>query len=156
KQWLTKPIVVMRTFTYLSVCSLLPLLFAPAPLKAGGIPAKTLKEVKAASVYIKVELSSFLAPGKVIPITGSVFLLHVADGAGFIATNNHVVTPLPGETPLGHPKVVFHSGTPNERTVEAQIVASDPFRDLAILKVTGFKNLPRPLPMNPAIAVTET
>ena len=105
----------MRTLTHLSVCSLLPLLFAPAPLNAEGIPAKTLKDVKAASVYIKVEVSSFLAPGKVIPLTGSGFLLHVADGAGFIATNNHVVSPLPGGTPRGHPKVVFHSGTPNEK-----------------------------------------
>jgi hypothetical protein len=145
----------MRTFNRLCISIFLLLLFTPAPLNAGGLPAKTLKDLKAASVYIKCDVRSVFGPAKTIPITGSGFLLHVAGDAGFIATNSHVLPQL-GETPLGNPRVVFHSGTPNERTVEAQIVANDPLRDLAILKVTGCKHLPCPIPMASGIEVVET
>jgi S1-C subfamily serine protease len=121
---------------------------------AGGIPIKTLKELKAASVYIKVEFRRPLE--KPIPATGSGFVIHASGETGLIATNHHVVSPLPGEILNSNPKVIFHSGTPQEVTVEGQVVASDPGRDLAILKVAGVKNLPRPIPLDPSIEVGET
>ncbi len=138
------------------------LIGAPALLLAGGIPAQTLKDLKAASVYIKVQFqqgATVQAKGaqpKSVPVTGSGFLVHVADGAGFIATNNHVVSPMAGEVPQGNPKVVFNSGTPRELIVDAHIVARDALRDLAILKITGAKDLPKPIAMDPANEVLET
>ncbi|MCS7046007.1 MAG: serine protease [Gemmataceae bacterium] len=125
-----------------------------ATVVAGGIPAKTLKELKAASVYIKVQ---FMVPlGKPISTTGSGFVIHVDGETALIATNHHVVSPLPGEVHARPPQVVFHSGLPQEITVDATIIASDPARDLAIIKVTGVKNLPKPIPIDNSIEVVET
>lgn len=146
----------MRGAAHFGLGSLLGLLLVPVSGTAGGIPPKTLKELKAASVYIKVEFTAADGKGKTVPVTGSGFLVHVADGAGFIATNNHVVMPLAGEVQAGNPKVVFHSGTPNERIVDAHIVARDAVRDLAVLKVATFKDMPRAIPMDPSIEVGET
>src|SRR5207249_1965108 len=91
-------------------------LLASATAQAGGIPAKTIKDLKAATVYIKVELRDSVGP---LPVTGSGFLVHVDNDNGYIVTNDHVVSPRPGETRTGNPKLVFHSGTPAEKTVEA-------------------------------------
>ncbi len=146
----------MRGAAHIGVWSFLALLLAPAATNAGGIPAKTLKELKAASVYIKVEFTPADGKGKSVPVTGSGFLLHVAGRYAYIATNSHVVTPLGGEVPRGNPRIVFHSGTANEKIVEAQIVARDPIRDLAILKIAAFKDLPRPISADPNIEVGET
>ena len=41
--------------------------------------------------------------------------------------------------------VVFNSGAENEEAVSAQVLAVDPQRDLAILKVSGVKQLPKPI-----------
>ena len=41
--------------------------------------------------------------------------------------------------------LVFNSGTPRKRTVPCEIVAKDASRDLALLKVTGQKDLPKPV-----------
>jgi hypothetical protein len=130
-------------------------MLAPA-LQAGGIPAKTLKEIKSASVYIKMEFAPAGGKGKAMPATGSGFLIHAGPHAAYIATNSHVVTPPNGQMAVGVPKVVFQSGTPQEQVVDATIVARDIVRDLAILKLTGVKNLPRPIPMDPALEVAET
>ena len=137
----------------LIVCSFLAC--SPAALIAGGIPAKTLKELKAATVYIQMQFQPM--NGKPIPVTGSGFVAHAENGVIYIATNNHVVNPLAGELPQGLPKVVFHSGTPDERTVEAQVVARDPLRDLAILKITGARRgFPSPIPLDLSVEVLET
>lgn len=132
------------------------LLLAPTALTAGGIPAKTLKDVKAASVYIKLDVTAPAAKGKSAGATGSGFLVHVAGNVGYIATNNHVVTPPLGQIVAGTPRVVFDSGTPAEQTVNAQVVARDAVNDLAILKITGVKTLPKPIPMDPELEVIET
>ena len=82
-----------------------------------------------------------------LPVTGSGFVVHVDGETAYIATNDHVVNPRPGQILQGNPKLVFDSGTPREKTVDALIMASDPGRDLAVLKVTGVKGLPRPIPL---------
>jgi S1-C subfamily serine protease len=121
---------------------------------AGGIPAKKLKELKAATVYIQVQFSN--QGGKNVPATGSGFVVHVNGDTALIATNSHVVNPMAGEVRTANPKVVFFSGTPQEKTLETTIVASDAVRDLAILKVTGFKDLPKPIVMDTSNEVVET
>jgi S1-C subfamily serine protease len=136
--------------------SLALLLSVSAAAHAGGIPAKKLKELKAASVYLKLQSVPPGGMGKAVPLTGSGFLVHVAGKAGYIATNNHVVSPLPGEVAKGNPQVVFHSGTPNEVVVEGEVVARDPVRDLALVKVTGVKKLPEPIRLEAGTEVLET
>lgn len=139
-----------------AVWSLAALILLPPSLQAGGIPAKTLKELKAASVFIKVQSVPLGGLGKPVPLTGSGFLVHIEAGAGYIATNHHVVSPLAGEVLQGKPSVVFHSGTPNEKTVSAEIVASDPIRDLAVLKIAAFEGLPRAIEMAADVEANET
>jgi tetratricopeptide (TPR) repeat protein len=126
---------------------------APSELQAGGIPVKKLKELKAATVFIRVQFNTL---GKSLPSSGSGFVLRVDGDTALIATNHHVVSPLPGEVRKGDPKVVFNSGTPDEKTIEAQVVASDPTNDLAILKVKGAGDLPRPIRLDAANEVLET
>jgi S1-C subfamily serine protease len=138
----------MRTSVILTVI----LMLSPA-LQAGGIPAKTIKELKAATVYIKVQFRDNLGP---LAATGSGFVVHVDGETGYVVTNYHVVEPGPGAVREGNPKLVFNSATPKEKTVDAVIVAGDAVRDLAVLKVSGVKELPRPIKMDPEFEVAET
>jgi S1-C subfamily serine protease len=81
----------MRRSARIGVLSLLVSLFASATLGAGGIPGKTLKELKAASVYIKAEFKA-VGLAKALSVTGSGFLIQANGTTGLIATNSHVVT----------------------------------------------------------------
>ena len=144
----------MPALARLVVCSAITLtMLAPAAVQGGGIPAKTVKTLKAATVYIKVQFKDAIGP---FPATGSGFLLRVEGETGYIVTNDHVVSPRIGQTRDGNPKLVFQSGTTDEKTVEAEVVASDPVRDLAVLKVTGIKDLPSPIAMDVDSEATET
>src|SRR5262245_36463416 len=129
------------------------LCLAASEARAGGIPVKRLNELKAATVFIKVQ---FQTVGKTVPGSGSGFVVHVAGDSALIATNRHVVSPMPGELRVGEPKVVFHSGGPDEQIVDAQVLTIDPANDLAILKVTGIRNAPRPIRVDSANEVVET
>ncbi len=51
---------------------------------------------------------------------------------------------------------VFRSGTPQEQSVTAELAADDPERDLAVLKVTGVKELPRPVDLTRPPDLVET
>ncbi|HEX3314878.1 MAG TPA: serine protease [Gemmataceae bacterium] len=51
---------------------------------------------------------------------------------------------------------VFGSGTADERSARTEIVAVDPENDLAILKVTGVKNLPAPIVFEKSTELIET
>src|SRR5438105_11629761 len=107
----------MRPFGRLGLCSLATLtMLATSALEAGGIPAKTVKDLKAATVYIKVQFRDASGP---LPANGSGFVLHVDGANGYIVTNDHVVSPRFGQVRDGNPKLVFHSGTLNEKTVDA-------------------------------------
>jgi len=135
------------------------LLWGIAPVWAGGIPAKTLKDVKAASVYIKVQFGLPVPGSKTIGGTGSGFLIRAEGDTGFFVTNHHVLTPpkeIPGLVRVGPVVLVFNSGNLKEKLVNAEIVASDPVRDLAILKVVGFKDLPTPIGIDPKVELLET
>jgi S1-C subfamily serine protease len=60
--------------------------------------------------------------------------------------------------PMGNATItpVFWSGTKKEQSYTAKVVASDPKRDLAILKLTGCKDLGKPIDISRAPTLQET
>jgi S1-C subfamily serine protease len=113
-----------------------------------ALPLKALADLKAATVFLKVEAGREEARG-----TGFVIR---ADGAtAYIVTNHHVLDLRPEGArrgPVGAgPAVtaVFNSGAPGEQSVRAAVLASDPRADLAVLRADGVKAPP------PAIGLTE-
>ncbi len=52
--------------------------------------------------------------------------------------------------------VVFHSGAKNEESIRGEILAADPEHDLAVLKVSGVKDLPKPIDYLHEPKLTET
>jgi WD40 repeat protein/S1-C subfamily serine protease len=135
----------MRTFLAL----LIGLGCAPFASRAQeAIPVKQLDDLKSGTVLIKVVTRQGSASG-----TG--FLVKADGQTGYIVTNRHVVFPR-SATP-GRIEVVFWSGIPKkEQTARAELVASDPDRDLAVLKVTGFDGLPKPLDLAQKPELVET
>jgi S1-C subfamily serine protease len=105
-----------------------------------GIPADRLDKLKAATVYVKVE-------GREGTAIGSGFLIRVEGQTGLAVTNDHTIAAEPGRFTPEKVSLVFWSGTKKERILPAEVVASDPERDLAVLKVTG-KDLPAPLDLS--------
>lgn len=124
-----------------------------------AIPVKTLTEIKAATVFVKASLQGLEG-------SGSGFVIKVDGYTAYVATNDHVVNPKPRNittgrhysTPVGKPSltIVFDSGTLRERSARGEILASDPDRDLAVVKVEGIKDLPRPLDYEDNAELIET
>jgi predicted Zn finger-like uncharacterized protein len=136
-----------------------------------AIPLQTLQAIKGATVFIKVESAAESASGSGFLMradgeTGYVVTNHhvvtpsAARGApGFMEPPFGPPLPFPPVPfgprfpggPFGLPDarpvitLVFGSGTPKEFSAPAEVVASDKEPDLALLKVTGVKDLPRPL-----------
>ena len=52
--------------------------------------------------------------------------------------------------------VVFRSGTPQEQSLRAEVLAADPEVDLAILKAADVKNLPAPIDCSRDVELSET
>ena len=114
-----------------------------------GIPPKVLADLKAGTVFVKVQADR----GKA---TGSGFVVAADGGSALVVTNRHVIAPktLGAVTAI---QVVFHSGKPGaERTADAAVLAVDTDQDLAVLQVTGAKDLPKPLDVASAAEVSET
>ncbi len=134
---------------------LVGLVGAAVPARGGdAILPETLRAIKAATVYIKVETSDGTG-------SGSGFVLRVEGREAFIATNHHVVDhPGRGKQENARPKVtvVFDSGTKSERSLPAEVIASDPdrTRDLAILRISNVADLPAPIAFAPPEEVFET
>jgi S1-C subfamily serine protease/regulation of enolase protein 1 (concanavalin A-like superfamily) len=130
--------------------SVLACVLVSSPLFAAdeGIPDKKLKELKAATVYVKVE-------GKQGTATGTGFLIRVDGETGLVATNNHVVAGIRGRFTPQRYLLVFGSGTKTERVVPGEVVATYPERDLAVFKVTA-KGLPTPLDLTQPVQLRET
>jgi S1-C subfamily serine protease len=107
--------------------------------------AKDLADLKAATVFIKVTAGT--AHG-----SGSGFLIKSESTAGYVATNHHVIGPsIRGRrAEAAGVTVVFRSGTADERSYAGVVIADDPDNDLAIVKVMGVANLPKPVNLKPA------
>ncbi len=119
------------------------------PLAADeGISPQKLADLKAATVYVKVDAKDFGA-------TGSGFLIRVDGDAGLVATNHHVVAAALRKDQPAKISLVFRSGTKNEQVVSAEILAFDALQDLAVLKTTS-KMLPIPLDVAKPAALRET
>lgn len=145
-----------------------------------GIPAKSLQDLKAATVFIKVEAGGMSA-------SGSGFVIRTDGDTAFVVTNNHVINPKvevvmniprpgttrPGRLPRTRPPMtvprtvtvalpdavltaVFSSGTRSEKSARAEVVAFDPEHDLAVIKVSGVAGLPRPIDIGRTPEPTET
>jgi serine/threonine protein kinase len=120
------------------------------PLPGGGggeLPADVLKKVEPSTLYIKVTGNDDSQ------WTGSGFL---AFQPGIVLTNAHVVLMLePGTEKPKKVTVIVHSGTPQEKQLDAEILGVDRYADLAILKVdpTG---LPDPLKVESSTKLRRT
>jgi S1-C subfamily serine protease/regulation of enolase protein 1 (concanavalin A-like superfamily) len=134
-----------RSLWLVAACIILP---SPVLAAEDGLPARKLQQLKAATVYVKAE-------GKEATATGSGFLIRVDGQTGHVVTNQHVVGGVPGEFTPDRVSLVFWSGTKKEQTFLAVVVASDPERDLAVLRVTA-KELPAPLDLTQKVTLRET
>jgi S1-C subfamily serine protease len=115
----------------------------------GKLPAAALAALKAATVFVKVNLGKLEA-------SGSGFLMRVDGNVGYVVTNDHVIAAPPRLRIKPRVSLVFWSGTKQEKTVSAQVVATDPDRDIAMLKVTGLPEFPAPLDLEQRVELTET
>lgn len=114
-----------------------------------GIPPETLKALKEATTFVKVDAGR-------LGSAGSGFLVVKEGTTGYIVTNEHVVVPPKSVSAKPAVSVVFRSGTKQEQVVPAQIVVVDAARDLALLKVTGVKDLPQPVDLTKKAELKET
>lgn len=131
-------------------------LFA-APIASGqeSLKPEDLAKIKAATVFIKVG-----TPRSGAVATGSGFLVKAEGGSAWVVSNHHVVDLFDGAddakmmtTPI---EVVFDSGSEKERSFKAKIVAFDPTRDLATLKIDGAKEMPAPIEIDDTLEPRET
>jgi S1-C subfamily serine protease len=122
-----------------------------------SLPLDTLARLKAATVFLKVGSGEEAA-------SGSGFVVAVDGPTVYVVTNDHVLDlrpdPRPGERrpPRVTPKVtaVFGSGTADEQSVRAEVLASAPRSDLAVLAVRGLKSPPRPVDVSQQPKLVET
>ncbi len=119
-----------------------------------GLPAETLNNLKAATVFLKVEAGKDSA-------RGSGFVIRTEGQTVYVVTNNHVLD----LTPEGQPRpgainpavtVVFNSGGKNEQSVRGEVVAADQRRDLAVVKVVHVVNPPPPIDLGQPAKLKET
>lgn len=124
-------------------------LILTGPVRADdGVPPKVLADLKAGTVFIKVQTDR----GKG---TGSGFVMASDTESALIVTNRHVAAPKALGEVTGI-QVVFHSGQKDlERTLNATVLVTDPDQDLAVLQVKG-KDLPKPLDVTTEVELTET
>ncbi len=120
-----------------------------------SLSVEELARIKAATVFIKVG-----SPRSGSIATGSGFIVKVDGNTGWVVTNHHVIDLYEDDdetrmmqTPIS---VVIESGTENERSVKATIVAIDPVNDLATLKLEKVEKLPAPLTIDDTLEVRET
>jgi S1-C subfamily serine protease/HEAT repeat protein len=131
------------------------------PPGATSLPAELLKQLKAATVFIKVDAAGDYHA------SGSGFLVRAEGDAGYVVTNHHVITVSPDDDddpgprrppfmrgfrlvrprPAGPPTItlVFSSGTPQEQSTRADVLADDEAVDLAVLHFRGLKSPPHPI-----------
>lgn len=115
------------------------MVMAAVATSASGMTPEALRRATDASVYIRV---SRVFRGSYVPTSGSGFFVH---SDGYLITNWHVVADQIEMNIFGDQReittkvlsidAVLHSGSADERTVRARIVARDREHDLALLKI---------------------
>ncbi len=114
-------------------------------------PFEKIQETKNATAFIKVTTAGGAA-------SGSGFLIYADDSIAYVVTNDHVVHGVRGRPGIAKEQitVVFGSGTPTERSVDAEVAASDAGKDIAILLVKGLKQRLKPIeiPEHPQLVET--
>jgi S1-C subfamily serine protease/regulation of enolase protein 1 (concanavalin A-like superfamily) len=126
-------------------------------------PAETVRRIKDATVFLKVQA---------VPVqgSGSGFVIRADNDTLLIVTNHHVINPhMKRDADADDARLaqvrpvvtaVFRSGGGSalEQSVPATVVASDREgkRDLALLRVRGVKNPPRPIDLADSPEPTET
>jgi S1-C subfamily serine protease len=118
-----------------------------------ALPLKTLADLKAATVFLKVEDGREAASG-----TG--FVIKTDGQTAYLVTNHHVIDLSDNKPrfPAGPTVItaVFGSGTKNERSARAEVMAGDVRRDLAVLRVQGVRDLPPPVEYDHEPQLVET
>ncbi|HEV2947854.1 MAG TPA: trypsin-like peptidase domain-containing protein, partial [Gemmataceae bacterium] len=130
----------------------------------GRLSLEMLQHLKRSTVFIKREAGRLSA-------TGSGFVMKVDGETAYIITNHHVVDPS-GEMlrlgPGGRIQTVkvrassavvlaiFRSGTKEERALNAEVIASDPSGDLAVLKVNGVRDYAQAIDLDQKAQLVET
>lgn len=145
-----------------------------AALGQDAIAPDILQRLKQATVFVKVAVGP-------LNWSGSGFVIQGDGQTGYLVTNAHVVTkpnlsaaiPFPfglrGRDAFELRKLqteiqtldveittVFRSGTPQEATHPAVVVAVDEQRDLAVLRVADLMSIPTPVPIDPQFHPVET
>lgn len=98
-----------------------------------------IEQIKAATAFV-------IAGSQLKGSTGSAFVIHREANVALLGTNSHVIDEFSEVT------VVFHSGTSEEKTMPATVIAQDEDLDLAILRVEH-DGLPEPIPFAPAASL---
>ncbi len=119
-----------------------------------SIAPETVEAVKKATVFIRIEGDGWGG-------SGSGFVVSADEKRVLVATNHHVAVPKlpPGVRAGAKPvtlTVVFDSGTKTERSYSATVAAGDAELDLAVLRITGVKDAPRPLASADQAKLVET
>jgi predicted Zn finger-like uncharacterized protein len=135
-----------------------------APAMDGSIPIAVLEQIKDATVFVKMDAGA--ASG-----TGSGFLMRVDGDNAYFVTNDHVVTApsttvatigrlrpklVNVATPKPRISVILRSGTPREQILPADVVTADADADLAVVRVTGARELPKPIDFSQQVQLVET
>lgn len=118
-----------------------------------SIPLETMTAIKDATVMITTTVEGDADKSA----SGSGFLIRVEGKTAFFVTNNHVIDP--GETRDGAKtklRVILRSGTKQERSAAAEVVAASAERDLAILKTSTLADLPQPIDIDQIPELVET
>lgn len=108
--------------------------------------SEIIRRVKEATVFVQVDTTD----GEQ---TGSGFLIDRTDSNGIIVTNFHVLEPAKGK--VRNITCAFHSGTPDELVLLADVIGQDETQDLAFLKVKSEK-LPVSINLEDEASVFET
>ncbi len=144
----------MRRLSFAVVC----LAWLPVAAQAEeSLSPNLVTAVKAATVFVKFKTPEIAG-------SGSGFVVESEGKTAYIVTNRHVVEPIVIEwrraTRRGSPRaprivvheyknveveVVFQSGGREEQSVRGELVAVDPDKDLAIVKASDVKQMPKPI-----------
>lgn len=117
-----------------------------------SLPPTLIRQIKSATVLV-------MTPhGNNSVALGTAWVMLVDGQNAYLVTNHHVVAdaPTPADSPYPMVAVIFDSGRKNQRLVPAQVTGTSPERDLAVLKVTGVADLPKPIDIDFDAELVET